>query len=331
MLSLLPSGDVSKLWIQLFKGPLVIFPHSVGCFCCVLCSTLMVLILFLLCDKGTLADYVSGSSPMIPSLVVHCVNEIEQRGLNEVRTLPMTLAWPYSLLDWLLNCYQVFAPWERTNYSPWGYQSFTFLSRITGLRQLCIARIVRMWRINWLSACKAAQHAVSERLNWLWEHLPNPPSHVCLLLPLSTPHPMQAGLYRLSGAERTVRELKEKFLRGKAVPLLSKVDDIHAITGLLKDFLRKLREPLLTFRLNRTFMDAAGGCQSWGQANFPTLIRSCIMWLVFLCLYDRVIYFVILVTWTIHWPSVIICISLALQFNLHSIIHTLTCMRWVFK
>ncbi|XP_042561008.1 rac GTPase-activating protein 1, partial [Clupea harengus] len=99
--------------------------------------------------EGTLADYVSGSSPMIPSLVVHCVNEIEQRGLNE------------------------------------------------------------------------------------------------------------AGLYRLSGAERTVRELKEKFLRGKAVPLLSKVDDIHAITGLLKDFLRKLREPLLTFRLNRTFMDAA--------------------------------------------------------------------------
>ncbi|XP_041952727.1 rac GTPase-activating protein 1 [Alosa sapidissima] len=99
--------------------------------------------------EGSLADYVSGSSPMIPSLVVHCVNEIEQRGLNE------------------------------------------------------------------------------------------------------------AGLYRLSGAERTVRELKDKFLRGKTVPLLSKVDDIHAITGLLKDFLRNLREPLLTFRLNRTFMDAA--------------------------------------------------------------------------
>ncbi|KAL2103654.1 hypothetical protein ACEWY4_000522 [Coilia grayii] len=99
--------------------------------------------------EGTLADYVSGSSPMIPSLVVHCVNEIEQRGLHE------------------------------------------------------------------------------------------------------------AGLYRLSGAERTVRELKEKFLRGKSVPLLSKVDDIHAITGLLKDFLRNLREPLLTFRLNRKFMDVA--------------------------------------------------------------------------
>lgn len=70
----------------------------------------------------------------------------------------------------------------------------------------------------------------------------------------------QTGLYRLSGAERTVRELKEKFLRGKTVPLLSKVEDIHAITGLLKDFLRNLKEPLLTFRLNRAFMEAAGVC-----------------------------------------------------------------------
>uniref|UniRef100_A0A8C9WNC8 Rac GTPase-activating protein 1 n=1 Tax=Scleropages formosus TaxID=113540 RepID=A0A8C9WNC8_SCLFO len=99
--------------------------------------------------EGTLADYVPAVSPMIPSLVVHCVNEIEQRGLHET------------------------------------------------------------------------------------------------------------GLYRVSGVDRTVKELKEKFLRGKTVPLLSKVDDIHAICGLLKDFLRNLKEPLLTFRLNRAFMEAA--------------------------------------------------------------------------
>ncbi|XP_051915411.1 rac GTPase-activating protein 1 [Hippocampus zosterae] len=67
----------------------------------------------------------------------------------------------------------------------------------------------------------------------------------------------EAGLYRLSGADRTVKELKEKFLRSKTVPVLSKVDDIHAITGLLKDFLRNLKDPLLTFHLNRQFMEAA--------------------------------------------------------------------------
>nr|XP_046252465.1 rac GTPase-activating protein 1 [Scatophagus argus] len=99
--------------------------------------------------EGVLADYVPDTAPMIPSLVVHCISEIEQRGLHE------------------------------------------------------------------------------------------------------------AGLYRLSGADRTVKELKEKFLRGKTVPVLSKVDDIHAITGLLKDFLRNLKEPLLTFGLNRPFMEAA--------------------------------------------------------------------------
>ncbi|KAM4570509.1 rac GTPase-activating protein 1 [Fundulus diaphanus] len=99
--------------------------------------------------EGVLTDYVPDTAPMIPPLVVHCVSEIEQRGLHE------------------------------------------------------------------------------------------------------------AGLYRLSGADRTVKELKEKFLRSKTVPVLSKVDDIHAITGLLKDFLRSLKEPLLTFRLNHTFMEAA--------------------------------------------------------------------------
>lgn len=99
--------------------------------------------------EGMLADYVSQTSPMIPSIIVHCVNEIEQRGLTET------------------------------------------------------------------------------------------------------------GLYRISGCDRTVKELKEKFLRVKTVPLLSKVDDIHAICSLLKDFLRNLKEPLLTFRLNKNFMEAA--------------------------------------------------------------------------
>ncbi|KAI4787015.1 hypothetical protein KUCAC02_036738 [Chaenocephalus aceratus] len=99
--------------------------------------------------EGVLADYVPDTSPMIPPLVVHCISEIEQRGLHE------------------------------------------------------------------------------------------------------------AGLYRLSGSDRTVKDLKEKFLRSKTVPVLSRVDDINAVTGLLKDFLRNLKEPLLTFRLNRAFMEVS--------------------------------------------------------------------------
>ncbi|XP_039613329.1 rac GTPase-activating protein 1 isoform X5 [Polypterus senegalus] len=96
----------------------------------------------------TLSDYVSQSSPMIPSLVVQCVNEIEKRGLQEV------------------------------------------------------------------------------------------------------------GIYRVPGCDRIVKELKEKYVRGKGLPPLGKVEDIHVVCGLLKDFLRKLKEPIVTFHLHKTFINA---------------------------------------------------------------------------
>ncbi|CAL8337826.1 unnamed protein product [Lota lota] len=67
----------------------------------------------------------------------------------------------------------------------------------------------------------------------------------------------EVGLYRLSGSDRQVKELKEKLLRGKTLPALSKVEDINVITGVLKDFLRNLTQPLLTFHLNKAFMEAA--------------------------------------------------------------------------
>uniref|UniRef100_A0A671THA3 Rac GTPase-activating protein 1 n=1 Tax=Sparus aurata TaxID=8175 RepID=A0A671THA3_SPAAU len=67
----------------------------------------------------------------------------------------------------------------------------------------------------------------------------------------------EIGLYRVSGQERMVKELKEKLIRGKTLPPLNKIDDINVITGVLKDFLRSLPEPLLTFHLNKAFMEAA--------------------------------------------------------------------------
>uniref|UniRef100_G3NZV7 Rac GTPase-activating protein 1 n=1 Tax=Gasterosteus aculeatus aculeatus TaxID=481459 RepID=G3NZV7_GASAC len=67
----------------------------------------------------------------------------------------------------------------------------------------------------------------------------------------------EVGLYRVSGQERMVKELKEKLIRGKTVPPLHKVDDINVVAGVLKDFLRNLPEPLLTFHLNKVFMEAA--------------------------------------------------------------------------
>lgn len=68
-----------------------------------------------------------------------------------------------------------------------------------------------------------------------------------------------------------VRDLKERFVRGgNSVPPLGRVEDINAVTGLLKDFLRNLKEPLLTCKLNRAFMEAAGE----GAGNVVVMVTS---------------------------------------------------------
>lgn len=35
-------------------------------------------------ETGTISDYAPSTAPMVPSLIVHCVNEVDLRGLNEV-------------------------------------------------------------------------------------------------------------------------------------------------------------------------------------------------------------------------------------------------------
>lgn len=50
--------------------------------------------------------------------------------------------------------------------------------------------------------------------------------------------------------------MQEKFLRGKGVPNLSKID-INVVSGAIKDFLRSLHEPLVTYTLWHDFVKAA--------------------------------------------------------------------------
>ncbi|XP_062390046.1 rac GTPase-activating protein 1 isoform X2 [Sardina pilchardus] len=67
----------------------------------------------------------------------------------------------------------------------------------------------------------------------------------------------ERGIYRVPGGERMVKELRERYLTNKGPLFLHKVDDIHVVCGLLKDFLRKLKEPLITFQLHQKFMEAS--------------------------------------------------------------------------
>lgn len=66
----------------------------------------------------------------------------------------------------------------------------------------------------------------------------------------------EVGVYRVSGAEREVKSLKERFLRGKTTPNLTNTD-IHVLCGCIKDFLRSLIEPLIPTNLWKDFCNAA--------------------------------------------------------------------------
>ncbi|XP_074728398.1 rac GTPase-activating protein 1-like [Strix uralensis] len=68
----------------------------------------------------------------------------------------------------------------------------------------------------------------------------------------------ETGLYRVPGTEQLVREWKRRLLRaGGTLPALGSVADIHVVCGVLKDFLRGLKEPLVTFSLHPAFLQAA--------------------------------------------------------------------------
>ncbi|XP_041778152.1 rac GTPase-activating protein 1 [Anopheles merus] len=71
----------------------------------------------------------------------------------------------------------------------------------------------------------------------------------------------EVGLYRLSGSEREVRALKEKFLHGKTIPTLGQID-VNVLCSCIKDFLRTLREPLIPNALLGEFSSAVSGATS---------------------------------------------------------------------
>nr|KAG5697306.1 hypothetical protein BaRGS_004972 [Batillaria attramentaria] len=66
----------------------------------------------------------------------------------------------------------------------------------------------------------------------------------------------EVGIYRVPGSDRECKDLKEKFLKGKS-PNLSNIMDVHTVCGCMKDFLRNLKEPLVTYALWPEFVRAA--------------------------------------------------------------------------
>nr|XP_045583871.1 rac GTPase-activating protein 1-like [Procambarus clarkii] len=97
----------------------------------------------------------------------------------------------------------------------------------------------------------------------------------------------EVGIYRVPGAEKDVKELKERFLRGKGLPNLSQVD-VHVICGTLKDFMRSLKEPLVTHLLWKDFTGAAEKSETQDSAaalyqaisELPQPNRDTLSWII---------------------------------------------------
>ncbi|XP_037050251.1 rac GTPase-activating protein 1 [Bradysia coprophila] len=77
----------------------------------------------------------------------------------------------------------------------------------------------------------------------------------------------EVGIYRVSGSEREIKSLKERFIRGKSLPNLSETD-IHVLCGCIKDFLRGLREPLIPTLLWKDF------CNATQNTSFHDAVRD---------------------------------------------------------
>lgn len=65
----------------------------------------------------------------------------------------------------------------------------------------------------------------------------------------------EVGLYRISGSDRDVKALKEKFMRNNGIPNLAEID-VHTLCGCVKDFLRSLSDRLIPLTLWSEFSNA---------------------------------------------------------------------------
>mmetsp|Transcript_10363 Transcript_10363/g.13895 ORF Transcript_10363/g.13895 Transcript_10363/m.13895 type:complete len:636 (+) Transcript_10363:63-1970(+) len=62
------------------------------------------------------------------------------------------------------------------------------------------------------------------------------------------------GIFRISGKKEDVDLIKKSYEKGKPVSLSD--HDIHAVTGALKQYLREMKTPLMTFELYEAFLEA---------------------------------------------------------------------------
>lgn len=80
----------------------------------------------------------------------------------------------------------------------------------------------------------------------------------------------EIGLYRISGSEMEVKELKQKLLRTRGTPNLKNVD-IPTLTGVVKSFLRSLNESLIP---HNTYKDLIASTNAKNTSDISPMIMQ---------------------------------------------------------
>lgn len=67
----------------------------------------------------------------------------------------------------------------------------------------------------------------------------------------------EVGLYRVTGPDKAIKDLKERMLRPRCQVNLRKVEDTTILTGVVKNFLKNLNDAVMTSALSDEFKEAA--------------------------------------------------------------------------
>lgn len=79
---------------------------------------------------------------------------------------------------------------------------------------------------------------------------------------LSDPSQIQEGIFRLSGTFARIQSLQDRLNSGERLKAMLSSSDCHNVASLLKQFLRNLPEPLLTFELYDAWQSLGGWTES---------------------------------------------------------------------
>ncbi|XP_075252260.1 uncharacterized protein LOC142344482 [Convolutriloba macropyga] len=82
----------------------------------------------------------------------------------------------------------------------------------------------------------------------------------------------ESGLYRIPGTHKIVGDIMDQISRSKT-PYLSG-HDIHTVCSVMKDFIRRMEEPIVSYRLHKQFMNTADMDSSDAAAVLVSLISE---------------------------------------------------------